>query len=153
MERKDHHEGRHMVLADVVLEPERHMELPVARRMVVVDYVGVLHTVPEVVAGMDYGMALRMVVALEEDILDSAEEDNLAEVAEEDRLGCAVAGADNLVADEEDMLDYAAGIGPEADNLAAGRTLGGPAVRHNLAAADNLVGDTGLAAVVGILLQ
>lgn len=153
MERKDHHEGRHMVLADVVLEPERHTELPVARRMEVVDYVGVRHTVPEVVAGMDYGMALRMVAALEEDTLDSAEEDNLAEVAEEDKLGCAVAGGDNLAADEEDMLGYAAGIGPEADNPAAGRTLGGLAVRHNPAAADILVGDTGLAAVVDILLQ
>ncbi|KAG6985304.1 damage-control phosphatase [Physcia stellaris] len=112
-----------MVLADVVLEPERHMELPVARRMEVVDYVGVRHTVPEVVGGRDYGMALRMVAALAEDILDSVEEDNLAEVAEKDRLGCAVAGADKLVADEEEMLDYAAGIGPEADNP-AGRTPG-----------------------------
>ncbi|KAG6999425.1 hypothetical protein G7Y79_00035g070970 [Physcia stellaris] len=150
-----------MVLADVVPEPERHTELPVARRMEVVDYVGVRHTVTEVVAGMDYGMALRMVAALAEDILDSAEEDNLAEVAEEDRLGCAVAGADNLAvagvdnlaAAEEDMLDYAAGIGPEADNLAAGRTPEDLMVRHTPAAADSLVGDTGLAAVVDILLQ
>lgn len=145
MERKGRHEGRHMELAGAVLEPERRMELPVAHRMEVVDYVEVHHTAPEVVAGMDYGMVLRMVAAPGEGILDSAVVDILAE---EGKLDYAVAGADNLAAVEEDMLDSAAEIGLEAGNPAAGRTLGVLTVRHNPAVAGSLVGDTGLAAVL-----